>query len=61
MINAAWNTVFFGWVAWYWVETKGRTLEEIDEVLDGVKHSDAPDLDAVARGKVDIIVEERGF
>ncbi|KAF2634179.1 hexose transporter [Massarina eburnea CBS 473.64] len=59
MVNAAWNVVFWGWVAWYWVETKGRTLEEIDEVFDGVKHSDVPDRGLVARGKVGFIVDER--
>ncbi|KAJ7579697.1 MFS sugar transporter-like protein [Mycena floridula] len=47
MINGAWDALvpFFIW--YYWVETKGRSLEEIDEQLDGVKHSDVPNLEAV--------------
>lgn len=45
MINGAWDALELVIVAWYWVETKGRTLEEIDAQLDGVKHSDAPDLE----------------
>ncbi|CAI6089004.1 unnamed protein product [Clonostachys chloroleuca] len=28
------------------VKTKGKTLKEIDVLFDGVKHSDAPDLNA---------------
>ncbi|CAG9988848.1 unnamed protein product [Clonostachys byssicola] len=47
MINASWNVAFFVFVYFFWVETKGKTLEEIDVLFDGVKHSDAPDLNAV--------------
>ncbi|KAF7298823.1 Hexose transporter protein [Mycena indigotica] len=50
IINAAWNLLEIPFVLWYWVETKGKTLEEIDEVLDGEKHTDAPDLIRVMRG-----------
>lgn len=53
MINGAWDVLEVAFVAYYWVETKGKTLEEIDEAIDGVKHSDVPDLDLVRRGKVD--------
>lgn len=51
MINASWDVlvVFFVW--YYWVETKGRTLEEIDRELDGEKHSDAPDLEDIISRK----------
>ncbi|KAF2106105.1 hexose transporter [Lophiotrema nucula] len=59
MINASFNVLLWSFVLCYWVETKGRTLEEIDEVFDGMKHSDVPDLDLVARGKADVLVEER--
>ncbi|KAH8681694.1 general substrate transporter [Xylariales sp. PMI_506] len=31
-------------VCYYFVETRGLTLEEVDQVLDRVKHSDIPDL-----------------
>lgn len=44
MLNASWNVLFFIWVYFFWVETKGKTLEEIDILFDGVKHSDVPDL-----------------
>ncbi len=38
----------------YWVETSGKTLEEIDADLDGGKHSGAPGLADVKRGKFDV-------
>jgi len=53
MINAAWDALEIPFVMYYWVETQGKTLEEIDELLDGVKHSNAPDLEKVIRGEVD--------
>jgi hypothetical protein len=53
MINAAWDALEVPFVLYYWVETAGKTLEEIDELLDGVKHSDAPDLEKVIRGEVE--------
>ncbi|KAJ6621775.1 MFS sugar transporter-like protein [Mycena sp. CBHHK59/15] len=52
MINAAWDALEVPFVLWYWVETQGRTLEEIDALLDGEKHSSAPDLEQVMRGEV---------
>lgn len=45
MINGSWDALELVFILWYWVETKGKTLEEIDELLDGTKHSDAPDLE----------------
>lgn len=30
-----------------WVETKGRTLEQIDELFDDEKHSDVPDAEDI--------------
>lgn len=47
MINAAWNLVMFVFIAWYWVEIKNKTLEEIDEIFDGVKHSDVADINVI--------------
>lgn len=35
----------------YWVETKGRTLEEIDAIFEGQKHSSVPDVELVRTGK----------
>lgn len=40
----------------YWVETKGKTLEEIDAIFEGEKHSDVPDVEAVRLGKAQIDV-----
>ncbi|KAF2171351.1 hypothetical protein M409DRAFT_63672 [Zasmidium cellare ATCC 36951] len=37
MINGVWDFVQIAVVFWTWVETKGRTLEQIDESLDGQK------------------------
>ncbi|PPQ81957.1 hypothetical protein CVT25_014686 [Psilocybe cyanescens] len=51
MINGAYDIVIIGLMAWYWVETKGTSLEEIDRVIDGEKHSDVPDLKMIAKGK----------
>lgn len=54
MINASWNLLFFVGVYFFWVETKGKTLEEIDELFDGIKHSDAPDLTAFEEKRVTV-------
>lgn len=35
----------------YWVETKGKTLEEIDALFDGEKHSSVPDVELVLKSK----------
>lgn len=51
MINGSWDAFALVFILYYWVETKGKTLEEVDELLDGVKHSDAPDLEDVYKGK----------
>ena len=54
MVNGAWDVIIVGILAWYWIETKGRTLEEIDEVLEGAKHSDVPDLEMIYKGKEEV-------
>ena len=48
MINGAWDTLELVVIAWHWGEAEGRTLGEIDAQLDGVKHSDAQDLEDAA-------------
>ncbi|KAJ7231682.1 sugar transporter [Mycena haematopus] len=58
MINAAWDALEIPFVWWYWVETANKTLEEIDELLDGVKHSTAQDLERVIREEA--AARERG-
>lgn len=55
MINGAWDVVIIGLMAWYWVETKGTSLEGVDKVIDGKKHSDVPDLSIIAEGKMGLI------
>ena len=42
----------------FWVETKGKTLEEIDAIFEGEKHSNVPDVEMVRKGKVDIDIGE---
>jgi len=54
MMNGAWNIVTLFMIMYWWVETKGKTLEEIDEAIDGVKHTTVPDLEKIMRGKEDI-------
>ena len=44
------------------METKGKTLEEIDAIFDGEKHSDVPDVELVRKGKEQIdtkIIEDQ--
>ncbi|KAJ7236753.1 hypothetical protein B0H12DRAFT_1075780 [Mycena haematopus] len=59
MINAAWDALEIPFVWWYWVETANKTLEEIDELLDGVKHNTAQDLERVIREEA--AARERGI
>lgn len=54
MINGTWDVFVFAFIWWYWVEIKGMTLEQIDEVMDGVKHSDVPDLEVVERADLKV-------
>ena len=45
----------------FWVETKGLTLEEVDAIFDGAKHSSVPDVEAVRLGKEQIDVNAMDF
>lgn len=56
MINGAWDVVVLVMIMLWWVETKGKTLEEIDELIEGSKHSSVPDLDQIIRGNSDAAV-----
>jgi hypothetical protein len=51
IINASVEILFVAFVLFVWVETRGLTLEEVDKVFDGVKHSDVPDLETIEIGK----------
>ncbi|EFX02370.1 hexose transporter [Grosmannia clavigera kw1407] len=44
IVNASWNVLFLVWVYFFWVETRDKNLEEIDELFDGIRHSDVPTL-----------------
>ena len=47
IVNASVDVLFVVFVVLVWVETRGLTLEEVDRVFDGVKHSEVPDLETV--------------
>ncbi|WYZ36232.1 hypothetical protein EsH8_XI_000115 [Colletotrichum jinshuiense] len=40
MINAGWDAVQFAFVAYFWIETKGLTLEEINAKFDALHETD---------------------
>ena len=56
MVNGSWDIVIVILIAVYWVETKGRTLEEIDAIFEGEKHSSVPDVETVRKGEVAVDV-----
>lgn len=60
MINASFDILMVLFVMFYWVETQGLTLEEVDIKFDGVKHSDVPDLEELQSGKIDVDVALEG-
>ncbi|KAK7959531.1 sugar transporter [Apiospora aurea] len=50
MINGSWDIIVLILIAVFWVETKGKTLEEIDAIFEGHKHSSVPDVELVRKG-----------
>ena len=56
-INGAWDVVVIALIAVFWVETKGKTLEEIDAIFEGEKHSNVPDVAAVREGRASVDVK----
>ncbi|KAI2635871.1 putative hexose carrier protein [Hypomontagnella submonticulosa] len=56
MINGSWDIVIAVLIAVYWVETKGKTLEEIDALFEGTKHSSIPDVEQVRTGQATLDV-----
>lgn len=54
MINGAWDVIVVLLLWYYWVETKGKTLEEIDEAIEGTKHTNVPNLNLIYKGKEDL-------
>ncbi|KAF1842818.1 general substrate transporter [Cucurbitaria berberidis CBS 394.84] len=61
IINASVDILFVLFVLLVWVETRGLTLEEVDKVFDGVKHSNVPDLETIKGGEQDALVVTEGF
>ncbi|KAI9731689.1 MAG: hypothetical protein M1834_004478 [Cirrosporium novae-zelandiae] len=57
IINSCFDILMVLFVAFYYVETRGLTLEEIDSKFDGVKHSDVPDLEQLKAGKAKLVIE----
>lgn len=45
----------------FWVETKGKTLEEIDALFEGKKRSNVPNVEDVRKGRetVDVVQIEK--
>ncbi|KAI5456497.1 MFS sugar transporter-like protein [Mariannaea sp. PMI_226] len=58
MMNASWDVLLFLFIYFYWVETNGKTLEEIDMVIENVKHTDVPDLNDIMKGKENVELVE---
>ncbi|KAI1453750.1 hexose transporter [Annulohypoxylon moriforme] len=56
MVNASWNVLLWIIIYFTWVETRGKTLEEISEIFDGAKHSSVPDLSDLKQ-KVEVTEE----
>ena len=54
IINASVDILMVLYVLVFWVETRGLTLEEVDGIFDGEKHSHVVDLAKVKRGIVDV-------
>jgi hypothetical protein len=47
LINAAWDVVQFAFVAYFWIETKGLTLEQIDIKLEKLNPSQLDGIEGV--------------
>lgn len=54
IINASVDILMVIYVIIFWVETRGLTLEEVDRVFDGEKHSNVVDLAKVRQGIVEV-------
>ncbi|KAH7412818.1 MFS sugar transporter-like protein [Cadophora sp. MPI-SDFR-AT-0126] len=49
-VNGVWDIFEIVFIWFCWVETSGKTLEEIEAVMDRTKHIEVPNLEDVARG-----------
>ncbi|EOD51880.1 hexose transporter [Neofusicoccum parvum] len=50
IINSSWDVLELLYLIWAWVETRGKTLEEIDAIFDGHKHTEVPDVEQILHG-----------
>ncbi|KAK8062366.1 sugar transporter [Apiospora hydei] len=57
MINGSWDIIVLVLIAVFWVETKGKTLEEIDAIFEGHKHSSVPDVELVRKGVATVDID----
>lgn len=48
--NGIWDIAIIGLIWYFWIETKGKSLEEIDEIFEG-KHTNVPNLEDLRTGK----------
>ncbi|KID80402.1 Major facilitator superfamily domain, general substrate transporter, partial [Metarhizium brunneum ARSEF 3297] len=54
MINGSWDVITFLLIAVFWVETKGKTLEEIDAIFERERHSSAPGVEDVRKRRITV-------
>lgn len=59
LINGAWDVFAALAVAYWWIETKGKSLEEIDEMIEGKKYLKS-DMDVREMEKGGADVRKRG-
>ncbi|KAH8900708.1 putative sugar transporter [Thozetella sp. PMI_491] len=57
MVNGSWDIATLVLIAIFWVETKGKSLEEIDALFDKEKHTNMPDEEQVRAGKETVDVQ----
>ena len=54
IINASWNVVQFVFVAYFWIETKGLTLEQIDAKFEKINPIQLQGIEGVSPGNDDV-------
>lgn len=52
MINAGWDAIQFAFVAYFWIETKGLTLEEINAKFDALHERDTRGTEGLNRSSM---------
>lgn len=57
-VSGAWDVLVIVIIAVFWVGTKGKSLEELDVIFEGERHSDAPELVLVYRGEATVSTGE---